>query len=313
MYAPTGEVDADSPMLYGAAAGTWSHARRRPDIQSEDYPGRIHGTALSRVGRAVGLEVLASSSCLVRVALLCLSPARRQPSTRRRLALLRLVLPAFRVAATAHFGGEQRAPQSQTRHLAGVLDAVEGPLAVYDPKGRLLYANAAAERLIRLEDADSTLRRAMDRVANAIDRSTPRAYQHRPLELVECVRGSLVRGRAIADQPPLPDTPAVVVSVTPAGDYLPSPEELKVRHGLTAREVDVAWMLLRRKTASEIAEALRLSIYTVRHHIEHVLMKLGVHSRTALADAIATRRHRSGEATTGGSLLPKQHQTDSRS
>jgi DNA-binding CsgD family transcriptional regulator len=40
------------------------------------------------------------------------------------------------------------------------------------------------------------------------------------------------------------------------------------------------------RSAREVAAALGISYYTARHHVEHVLAKLGVHTRAAVAAAV---------------------------
>ena len=49
---------------------------------------------------------------------------------------------------------------------------------------------------------------------------------------------------------------------------------------LTARESEILGLLARGLTQREIAATLLISANTVGHHIEHVISKLGVHSRT---------------------------------
>jgi len=53
--------------------------------------------------------------------------------------------------------------------------------------------------------------------------------------------------------------------------------------GLTAREAQVARLLARRATNWEIAEQLDMSPHTVRHHVESIFAKLGIHSRRFVA------------------------------
>ena len=57
--------------------------------------------------------------------------------------------------------------------------------------------------------------------------------------------------------------------------------------GLTAREAQVARLLARRATNREIADQLDLSPHTVRHHVENVFAKLGIHSRRFVAAHLA--------------------------
>ena len=54
------------------------------------------------------------------------------------------------------------------------------------------------------------------------------------------------------------------------------------RFGLTRREAQIARLLARRATNREIAEQLDVSPHTVRHHVENIFAKLGVHSRRSI-------------------------------
>lgn len=73
----------------------------------------------------------------------------------------------------------------------------------------------------------------------------------------------------------------------PSARHVPSDDELRGRFSLTARQVEVARLLARGCSARDVAATLGLSYYTARHHVEHVLGKLGVHSRAAVANATA--------------------------
>ena len=53
---------------------------------------------------------------------------------------------------------------------------------------------------------------------------------------------------------------------------------LEVR-GLTKREREVLSWMMQGKTNGEIGNILGISIHTASKHIEHVFLKLGVHSR----------------------------------
>ena len=63
--------------------------------------------------------------------------------------------------------------------------------------------------------------------------------------------------------------------------------ELRARHRLSARELEVARLAAAGDSTARVARALRLSVHTVRHHLEAVYGKLGVHSRVALAARLA--------------------------
>lgn len=55
---------------------------------------------------------------------------------------------------------------------------------------------------------------------------------------------------------------------------------LQEQYGLTPREIEVAALLAGGRGNTAIASALGISPHTARHHTQHVLAKLGVHSRS---------------------------------
>lgn len=61
-------------------------------------------------------------------------------------------------------------------------------------------------------------------------------------------------------------------------------------HGLTARERQLARLLLDGLPNTEIAQQLYISTYTVRDHVKAVLDKLGVHSKRELIASILGQR-----------------------
>jgi DNA-binding CsgD family transcriptional regulator len=66
---------------------------------------------------------------------------------------------------------------------------------------------------------------------------------------------------------------------------------MRKRFGLTEREAEVARLLLLRRSNNEIAELLYISKHTARHHVQSVLLKLGVHSRAEARQVLWTERH----------------------
>jgi DNA-binding CsgD family transcriptional regulator len=64
---------------------------------------------------------------------------------------------------------------------------------------------------------------------------------------------------------------------------LPTTQELRISHGLRGREPQVALLAAEGLSNADIAQRLRLSAHTVRHYLERVLDRLGLHSRKALA------------------------------
>jgi DNA-binding NarL/FixJ family response regulator len=77
--------------------------------------------------------------------------------------------------------------------------------------------------------------------------------------------------------------PAVLVLMDRVGPELPTTRELRVSFGLRGREPQVALLAAEGLSNAAIAQRLRLSAHTVRHYLERVLGRLGLHSRKALA------------------------------
>ena len=80
----------------------------------------------------------------------------------------------------------------------------------------------------------------------------------------------------------LPEAGALVL-MERLGPELPTTRELRVSFGLRGREPQVALLAAEGLSNEAIAQQLRLSAHTVRHYLERVLTRLGLHSRKALA------------------------------
>jgi DNA-binding NarL/FixJ family response regulator len=59
----------------------------------------------------------------------------------------------------------------------------------------------------------------------------------------------------------------------------PGAVNLHIEYGMTPREIEVAMLLAEGCSNRTIAHRLGISSHTARHHTQHVLGKLGVHSR----------------------------------
>jgi DNA-binding NarL/FixJ family response regulator len=64
--------------------------------------------------------------------------------------------------------------------------------------------------------------------------------------------------------------------------------EHTIRHGITSRELEVLQLVADGKTNHEIADALFISVPTVKRHLTNIFGKLGVASRAAAADYART-------------------------
>ncbi len=75
----------------------------------------------------------------------------------------------------------------------------------------------------------------------------------------------------------------VLAVVDALAEPSPSPHPAAGDHGLSPREREVLRLLAEGRTNRAIAEVLFLSERTVEHHVQHILAKLGLESRTAAA------------------------------
>ena len=218
------------------------------------------------------------------------------------VALFQALVPALRAG---HHALRQHAARQQA--LAATLDAVDDALLVVGGDGRALHRNAALRRLLAAEPERVRLEAALDDAARALAPARAAALVV-PAALTAAAAARRVvtataayRVRAAhADESMwgVPGTVLVSVAVddgAPAGGALVGAAgagddaglaALRARHGLTAREGEVAALLGRRLTNGEIAAALGVSPHTARHHAQRVLEKLGVRSRRALGAAL---------------------------
>ncbi len=62
-----------------------------------------------------------------------------------------------------------------------------------------------------------------------------------------------------------------------------NPLENFQHYGLSPREIELLSLIAQAKTNKEIGIILNISLHTVRKHLEHIYIKLGVYSRTGAA------------------------------
>jgi DNA-binding CsgD family transcriptional regulator len=78
----------------------------------------------------------------------------------------------------------------------------------------------------------------------------------------------------------------VVVAMARTGRRVLDGRALMHRFSLTPAETDVALLIARGMSNREIARELAISAHTARHHTESVLLKLGIHTRAAVAGVV---------------------------
>lgn len=82
------------------------------------------------------------------------------------------------------------------------------------------------------------------------------------------------------------EDPVVMLAVQRINNSAPDPEDVQDRFDLSPRQAQVALLLADRLTTKEIAARMNIKCSTARHHVEMVLMRLGVHRRQEVRDVI---------------------------
>jgi DNA-binding CsgD family transcriptional regulator len=217
----------------------------------------------------------------------------------RQVRLLQLTLPAFKAGVRSFTRLARRRAQ-----LARLLDGLSEGVLVTDHDGVVLHMNAALQRTLQRDDEAQILlahlRRAAhtaaelgrhgregraasaDRVAHAVAHS-----QTAPSMAVSTRQARYrVTGTYVGEDGFGSRASAMAILERLTRPVLPR-DELRRRHRLTERELDVTYLLAAGKSNIEIMRDLQISIHTAERHTEHVLMKLGLHSRTLVAEAIS--------------------------
>lgn len=192
----------------------------------------------------------------------------------------------------AHLGDLIR----RTEYLGAVTQALRQAIIVVDAASHVVYANAAAEDVLRRADGFRMRNGRLEAVAASTDTAlqldihaatAPTDAPPQGNSLV-CTRPCDLRPYVAEVLPiePLSDPGcarrAMVVIVDP-DDESETPAALLRRHyGLTAGETDIALMMLRYGGVKDIAERLSLSQATVKTHLQHIYDKTGTHRQADL-------------------------------
>jgi DNA-binding CsgD family transcriptional regulator len=166
--------------------------------------------------------------------------------------------------------------------LGQAFDDVETGMVIFGRDGvREVARNRRLEELLREEPEREQLLELIGRLAGqAVGLGENERDEVEELEL-EGGYYRLAVSRAAAGT--LLTEAGVLVLVDRLTPGLPTTRELRVSFGLRGREPQIALLAAEGLSNAAIAERLRLSAHTVRHYLERVLDRLGLHSRKALA------------------------------
>lgn len=203
--------------------------------------------------------------------------------------LLQLLLPAFKAGVHAF-----RDHWHLAADLGRLLDQMPAAVALFDVSGRLVHCNTALVKALAAEQPPRC--QILVREAGAVARSllaivrggiSQGIYQPPPSVPQVVTRdgrytmlGTLIRSSTFAPRP------HVLVTVIPVTPRSATDGDLRMRYGLTPREIVIARLVSDGLSAPAIGGRLGISRHTVRHHIEHVTTKLNVHTRAAVGAAL---------------------------
>jgi DNA-binding CsgD family transcriptional regulator len=204
------------------------------------------------------------------------------------LAKLQLLYPSFMagvraVQHVANFDGS----------LLSLVDAMPSALALGDDDGRLVHLNVAMQKVLESEVDRLALLAALQRFLVRLAHTgrdpgfrrvaLPRAVGRNGIDLGECryrFGGARLGGSRWAAGA------SMLVTVERFGPPMFPADALRAR-GITPRELEIVRRVASGMTSPRIAEQLGISRFTVRHHLESIMRKLGVHTRGAVGAAVA--------------------------
>jgi DNA-binding NarL/FixJ family response regulator len=202
----------------------------------------------------------------------------------RDLALLRLLLPAFRAGVHTSARLAQHGAS-----LARLIDDVSVGIAVCDAAGHIIHENRALAQLLAAEPEAVRIHVELRRVAAAVSATIPRnrgrSDEALPTAFAGEVRTALGRYQVRGTHASAPFAGTSVAALVIVERVQPQPVSdrgLRALFRLTSREVQVARLLGRGSTNADVAETLGISSHTAERHTEHVLSKLSVRSRASV-------------------------------
>ncbi|MGZ8412047.1 MAG: helix-turn-helix transcriptional regulator [Gemmatirosa sp.] len=206
-----------------------------------------------------------------------------------RLPVLGMLLPALRTGFHT-----LRTLAARQHALAATLDAVPEALMVVGPDGRDRHRNAALRRRLAEEPERERVAATMLALATELRtmamRGALRAATRAALPTAGVAHGErrlatpLARYvlRAAYGAEAVWGAPGTVLVSLDLDTPPPASPAMGPLAALTPREAEVARLLARRATNTEVATALGVSPHTARHHAQRVLEKLGLRSRREL-------------------------------
>lgn len=181
---------------------------------------------------------------------------------------------------------------SRRVRLSSALDELGVAVAVYSFKPAEIFRSEPLVILLALErDPQEVMAHASSLAACLIIRIRDETFT--PADVTDIGSSEIKTGRTVyslrasyLEADTLDHDPVVLIGVRQIGLSFPTESMLESLGGLSRREAQVALMLAQGASNKSIAQDIRVSRSTVRTHIEHAFLKLGVHSRIELVGAL---------------------------
>lgn len=208
----------------------------------------------------------------------------------RGLAILRMLYPAFKAGVHS-----SRLLFQQRDLIERLTDALGMGVSLMDLTGRELHRNTALNAMAAsdpewylVEREFPTVLRACQ-IASGLCRDRGDVLGSHLRRVIKTAKATYrVSATRLNHGTSSRDTLILLVECSADREF--PAVALRERHGLTAREVEVARLLCEGSTNDAVARALSISAATARHHTENVMLKLHIHSRAQVAAAIARCR-----------------------
>lgn len=199
-----------------------------------------------------------------------------------RKAMLRLLYPAFRAGLNTFLEYSSRRAA-----LRSVADGAAFGVVFFGADGRARSENEFFEQLMSADHDRNLVRAQIARIVrDLLNTANPAGRSIAPRRTNTEFRTRAARYRISAtmlDHQWSHDSESVIALVEKVDNTVIAARVLAERFSLTNREIEVAQLLRTGRSTKQIASELGISVNTTRRHIERLLAKLDVHTRTAAA------------------------------
>lgn len=185
-----------------------------------------------------------------------------------------------------------------TTALARVMDVLPVEVVLCSPAGSILHANDPARQRL---NADGSRKRITEeirflcvglhlQIAEEKSGREETGFALHQAERRVTLDGSEVHLRAVDLGVPRYGASPTTLVLLDSQDHPLSDHDLE-QEGLTRAEIRIAHRVMRGGTNRDIARELSISVHTVRHHVQHILAKVGVRSRARLMETLQIRKN----------------------